>query len=381
MGLFEDMDTVAAANGGAVLPDPLTDFKVRQDQIARRRKQAQQLAHAAATSNGGSGMAGQVYMVGNQWGNVARDVGAAVLNHSADKAEAENALQQRMAQNDFNQRYNAASTPEAKQALLIEARDRGLKFDLESAFRKEEADRIAKREDKAIEMSSKAEIAREAAAARAQEREDQRKWQEEQNALYRRTAADQNARQGSANADLDRQIKEARLEQLNTPKPVHLTAAQQKAYDDSDALIGHIDNALLAAEGNPTAVGAKTMIPDFALQRIDPEGVQTRAAIAGLSAEKVHQLSGAAVSPAEFARLRPYLPAAGDDKDTVVKKLTNLRNEVERIKAIHARGPKQADPSAQPPKPQIVAPQGAIDYLRQHPEAKADFKAKYGYLP
>ena len=134
-------------------------------------------------------------------------------------------------------------------------------------------------------------------------------------------------------------------------KPVNLTAAQQKAYDDSDVLLGHIDNAMAGIKANPNALGYKTVIPDMALSKLDPEGVQTRAAVAGLSAERVHQLSGAAVSPAEFSRLRPYLPASGDTAAEASKKLTSLRGEVERIKAAHARGPTRANPGATAPAP------------------------------
>ena len=139
-------------------------------------------------------------------------------------------------------------------------------------------------------------------------------------------------------------------------KPRMLSAGQQKAYDDSDILLGHIDRALEAIRINPNAVGKKTILPDLALGHLDPEGVQTRASVAGLSAEKVHQLSGAAVSPAEFARLRPYLPSAGDSAKTASDKLANLRNEVESIKAVHARGGTRADPNAQPVtgKPTVV---------------------------
>lgn len=121
--------------------------------------------------------------------------------------------------------------------------------------------------------------------------------------------------------------------------PVKLPAAQQKAFDDAEILLGHIGDALQRVKSNPRAVGFKTVVPDIALSKIDPEGVATRAAVAGLAAEKVHQLSGAAVSAAEFARLRPYLPASGDTAEAVERKLEGLKREVERIKAVHARGP------------------------------------------
>jgi hypothetical protein len=158
-------------------------------------------------------------------------------------------------------------------------------------------------------------------------------------------------------------------------KPTKLTASQQKAYDDSDVLLGHIDNALEFIKANPNAVGYKTVIPDIALSKIDPEGVQTRAAVAGLSAERVHQLSGAAVSPAEFARLRPYLPASGDTAEAAAKKLTSLRGEVERIKAAHARGPTMSNPNAKAPVASATGERktiGGKNYVKRNGEWYAE---------
>lgn len=204
---------------------------------------------------------------------------------------------------------------------------------------------------------------------RRREQEDRQEFTAQQNQLYKRTA-DQLAsvaggRGGAASHGKApsgyRFTAGGALEAIPggphdpSGKSVKLTAAQQKAYDDSDVLLGHIDNALEAVKRNPDAIGKKTIIPDIALGHIDPEGVQTRAAVAGLAAEKVHQLSGAAVSPAEFARLRPYLPASGDSAQTATNKLNNLRGEVERIKAAHARGPTMANPKAAAPQGQPAA--------------------------
>ena len=47
------------------------------------------------------------------------------------------------------------------------------------------------------------------------------------------------------------------------------------------------------------------------------------------------------------------------------------------------KGDKQPKPSAQPKQNQSIkqAPQGAIEALRNNPELKDQFQAKYGYLP
>lgn len=98
--LYDDMDEAAKLAGGFVQPDPLTDFKVRADQIARRRALAQRLVAQAASDNGGAGMAGKVYMVGNQWGNVAQDIGGAVMNRMADNDQQQLAAEQSRYDND-----------------------------------------------------------------------------------------------------------------------------------------------------------------------------------------------------------------------------------------------------------------------------------------
>ena len=214
-------------------------------------------------------------------------------------------------------------------------------------FRQQEADatRLERSEQAAADRLARAEAAKQRSEDMRYTADQRAEAAREHRDLMRELAAGRRA-DAQANRDLRERLAGDKQE-----KPVKLTAAQQKAYDDSDALLGHIDNALAAVKANPDSVGFKTVMPDIALAKLDPEGVQTRAAVAGLSAEKIHQLSGAAVSAAEFARLRPYLPANGDNAATVRDKLMNLRAEVERIKAVHARGPTTVQPTASPTKP------------------------------
>jgi hypothetical protein len=57
------------------------------------------------------------------------------------------------------------------------------------------------------------------------------------------------------------------------------------------------------------------------LQRIDPEGVNTRAYIADLGSMIVHDRSGAAVTASEMPRLKPFIPKSTDTAEAVQDKL------------------------------------------------------------
>jgi hypothetical protein len=79
--------------------------------------------------------------------------------------------------------------------------------------------------------------------------------------------------------------------------------------------------------GDPNATGWKGLIRPVFLNRMDPKGTDTRAAIADLESLVVHDRSGAAVTAAETPRLRPFIPNAADDRVTAEKKLTRFANE------------------------------------------------------
>ena len=162
----------------ATLIDNTDDYRLQQQRLAERKRMAQALIDQAAQSNGGSGMAGGVYMVGNQWGNVAKSLGGMLMGAMADRDQRQLAEGQRQAQADWSDRYANAS-PEDQQGLLIEARNKGLRYDLEQQFAKEERDRIEKGEQAAADR-----------LARAEEAEARRVWQAEQDAKYKRTMED-----------------------------------------------------------------------------------------------------------------------------------------------------------------------------------------------
>lgn len=349
--------------GEALFPDPSIDFQAAQDKLARRRKLAEQLVQQGMNAPNGQ-MVGNIYVPANPWGNFAQSFAGSLMASQADK-EAQDLARQQRAHDDAVLSSIPAEGPARQQAQLKAMQNPSLREIIKAQMG------IDENEAKRIEAGEQAAQTRVETAA---EKEANREFLKQQKELDRQNRLDirqtptihisQGGARGGVKAPVGYRYNEdgTALEPIpggpKDPnaapvKPVNLTAAQQKAVDDSDSLLGHIDNALEMVKTNPGAIGFKTVIPDMALSKIDPEGVAARAAVGGLSAERVHQLSGAAVSPAEFARLRPYLPASGDTADAVEKKLTNLRAEVERIKASHMKGPTRAQPQ-QPGKPTVV---------------------------
>ena len=86
-----------------------------------------------------------------------------------------------------------------------------------------------------------------------------------------------------------------------------------------------------SAKGDAAATGWKGYLPQGMLNHIDPSGIDTRAEIADIGSLKIHDRSGAAVTASESPRLMPFIPSATDNKETVVRKLTRLKEEAQRM--------------------------------------------------
>ena len=119
-----------------------------------------------------------------------------------------------------------------------------------------------------------------------------------------------------------------------TLKPIPPTVnmaimANQKAGNQLDRALTLLEGQDVAGmKGDKNATGWKGMVPDFALNRIDPQGTDARAEIADIGSMKIHDRSGAAVTISEAPRLMPFIPKATDDAATVVKKLKRLKLEI-----------------------------------------------------
>lgn len=85
-------------------------------------------------------------------------------------------------------------------------------------------------------------------------------------------------------------------------------------------------------EKNPNAVGLQNAAMTGVIRdRVDPSGVDARAALADLASMVVNDRSGAAVSVAEFPRLKPFIPEPTDTPETIKKKLTKMEAEIRDI--------------------------------------------------
>jgi hypothetical protein len=123
------------------------------------------------------------------------------------------------------------------------------------------------------------------------------------------------------------------------------TAMRNKAAEAAQT-ITVIDEALGKLKAHPQAVGILRGI-DAIDQRVDKGGVDARAAMASVSSQLLHALSGAAVSPSEYARLRQYVPTSSDSYEAAVTKLTRLKGEMERLHTGYsgAQAASPADPA------------------------------------
>lgn len=119
--------------------------------------------------------------------------------------------------------------------------------------------------------------------------------------------------------------------------------------------------------GDTAATGLKGYLPNQVLNRIDPAGVDARAAIADLGSLVIHDRSGAAVTAAEFPRLAPFIPTEKDDAATVQKKLKRFvqvyREELQASQSAYGpdAGYRGMAPGAEPAQRPSGAPQ-VVDF-------------------
>ncbi|HNT40028.1 MAG TPA: hypothetical protein PKO45_13010 [Rubrivivax sp.] len=112
-------------------------------------------------------------------------------------------------------------------------------------------------------------------------------------------------------------------------KPIPSQALQGLA--GNIAALREVDAAIEAVQRNPGALGLKNYLPDAAMQRIDPAGVDTRAKVTKLGATQLHNMAGSAMTKAELQRLEPYIPQSHNDPATALERLRGLRTEIQRL--------------------------------------------------
>jgi len=152
---------------------------------------------------------------------------------------------------------------------------------------------------------------------------------------YIAPTAQANIRQKEASANLSNvmageQPKRTKIMQQGLEFRGRPPAAVLENITQTQSQIGKIDRALKSITGNPRATGLdRGIMPSSILDRVDPKGVNARADLADLSSIVIKDRSGAAVTAAEFPRLRPFLPQTGDTAATVKKKLTRMKEIIQ----------------------------------------------------
>lgn len=106
-----------------------------------------------------------------------------------------------------------------------------------------------------------------------------------------------------------------------------IPAQVQSGYVDNRKAITQIDSAIALIQKRKDALGLKNKLGDDINQRLDPEGIPTRAAVANIGSLLIHDRSGAAVTAAEQPRLMPFIPSVTDTADAAVKKLQLLKEQ------------------------------------------------------
>lgn len=354
-----------------VYQNNLQDDRARQQELERRRTMvAQQVIRSAESGAMPPGAAQETL----------RKLGYGELpvGLSAEGQARQDAMKQRqeMAQRQALLREDLANLPEedrsnpavlanrftkhgfyeigAKYADTAAARlDRMQQFITEQQRRAEEL--RAKSEDRALDRASREELARQGNELRAQIATGQQAIQRESMLLRRQMGEGQRALtltdDGSGNkvwVDPRNPTAPAipamgpageTLKSKSTEKALPVSAAQKlienqqnlRRAEQALALVRGEDikneKGEIIAKGDKNATGAKNYLFDALVQRIDPKGVDTRAAIGDLGSLIIHDRSGAAVTAAEFPRLRPFIPMPTDDRKTAEKKLLRFTEE------------------------------------------------------
>ena len=114
-----------------------------------------------------------------------------------------------------------------------------------------------------------------------------------------------------------------------------------KSYAENRASIQNIDNALKLLDPSNNSPEAKAArgatgfvtgaLGDYFTNNIsDPQGTKFRALIGQIGGTIIKDISGAAVSASEDARLAKWVPSVSDSPKTIRDKLNNLKREIEQ---------------------------------------------------
>lgn len=103
--------------------------------------------------------------------------------------------------------------------------------------------------------------------------------------------------------------------------------AVSKGYTENNAAVRQIDEAIGLLRKYPKAMGLANVAGDEIRQRVDPNGIPVRGAVANIGSLIIHDRSGAAVTMAETPRLKPFIPMPTDTAQAAITKLEGLKRQ------------------------------------------------------
>lgn len=110
-----------------------------------------------------------------------------------------------------------------------------------------------------------------------------------------------------------------------------IPATMQSAMLGNVSGLRKVEDALSAVTAAPDATGVTAgllnMLPGDTVNMVMPGGADARARLADIGSLVIHDRSGAAVTAAEFPRLKPFVPSPSDAPETVKMKLEKFRTE------------------------------------------------------
>lgn len=119
------------------------------------------------------------------------------------------------------------------------------------------------------------------------------------------------------------------------PEPINSAVLQNHQS------INKLDDAIDLLEANKDAIGLKGNLGQTVLNKLDPKGIDTRAAIADIGSIVLHDRSGASVTAAESPRLLPFIPTPSDTYEAAKSKLIRMRKyaaeEQDALKATYSK--------------------------------------------
>ena len=106
--------------------------------------------------------------------------------------------------------------------------------------------------------------------------------------------------------------------------PINAPPATIRSVIEKDEFAQEIRDTIAELKAHPDAIGYKTVVGQKALQELNPAGVKARAMLAKVGTREYHEVSGAAVTPSEDNRFKPYVPNMMDSADAAITKLEQM---------------------------------------------------------